>query len=239
MDQAKKDGEPKGKELTQEEINDLMKKAPDLNSKDEKKRQEAEKGFDDKIGKEGREKLQEEMKNQPPMDPKQQEELKKKIDEMAKKAPGGGKGPIEPKNDRAPGASSDPPKPAMDDDPRNRAKTAQLQLEEFEKNRYNKDLQDKLGWDQDKYDKFLKDQEEASARLAKEADAHEEAMRNPPKKTADGPATFNTGLGSKVDTRPNGASASGSTSGATVAPPGFEAAKKKFQEDALKLKPKQ
>ena len=100
-EQAKKSGDKSGKDLTQDEINDLMQKAQDLNSKDEKKRQEAEKGFDNKLGKDGREKLQDELKNNPPMDPKQQEELKKKLEEMAKKMPGRGKGPIDPKNEPA------------------------------------------------------------------------------------------------------------------------------------------
>ena len=81
------------RELTREEKNELMEKARDLNSKDDGKRQAAEKAFDDKLGKEAREKIQEEIKNRKDesekgLTPKQIDDLQNKIDDVAKKDAG-------------------------------------------------------------------------------------------------------------------------------------------------------
>jgi hypothetical protein len=231
-----KDG-AKGKELTPEEIADLAKKAQDLNSKDEQKRREAEKALDEKIGKDAREKLQEQMKNQPPMTPEEQDKLKKEIDEIAKNMRGAGKGPIDPKQHKGPGASLDDPKAAMEDDPRNRAKTAQLQLQEFEKHLYDKDLHEKLGWTPEQYERFVKDYEKRVKQLQEEAAAHEEALKNQPEpKPGDG--KYNPGGANKVDAVGPKSKVEGSTSGAAVAPPGFDKSREDFLKaiEALKQK---
>ena len=128
QDQARKDAEKqgkesgKGRELTKEEIKELTEKAGDLNSKDDDKRKAAEKAFDDKLGKDGREKIKEEMKKHQDelnnkFGPEQQNELQKKIDDLAKNAPREGTGEVTGHNSRS-GASSEDPKGPMDDNPR-------------------------------------------------------------------------------------------------------------------------
>lgn len=228
------------KKISPEELAQLQQQMNDLNSPDENKRREAEKNFDEKLGKEAREKLQEQLKNQPGMnDPKTDEEMKKKLEDLSKNGWGRGKGPIDPNQPRqGPGASTDRPKDAIEDNPSNRAKTAQLQLEEFEKHRYDRNLHERLGWTQQQYEDFLKAQEERVRQLAKEAEAYEEAQRNPLQPTS-GPPSISAGGASKVEQRPNISGATGTSSGATFAPPGFEDAKKRFAEETAKLKKKQ
>lgn len=219
LEKGKKDGqpetpEPKGKEPTKEEIDDLLKKAQDLQSPDPKTREQAEKELDDKIGKENREKLQEEMKKKKPMDPKDAEELKKELEKWRQ-----GRG------------SSPAAKGPMAEDAKNRLKTAELMLEEFEKNRYNKAIHEKQGWTQAEYDQFLKDYQDYVERLRKEASA----PKAPP---AGGPmepgSLFKGPGGGKVDdTVGGGKSGPAGSSGTTAPAPGFEDARSKF-EKALK-----
>ena len=125
QDQRRKEAEKRGddRKLSEQELKELTEKARDLNSKDDAKRKAAEKAFDDKLGKESREKLQDELKKREDdfnkqFSEKEKNDLKKKIDEAAKDTPGVGKGPIT-KHANTPGASSEPPLPAMEDDPRN------------------------------------------------------------------------------------------------------------------------
>ena len=214
----------KGRELTKEEMKELIEKARDLNSPDEGKRKEAEKAFDEKVGKEAREKIQEEIKKRDDQfkkdfGPKEKEDLQNKIDDIAKHTPGAGKGPID-KHANVPGASTDPLKPAMEDDPRNRAKTAQLQLEEFEKHRYDKDLHDKLGWTPEDYRRFLERQRELVEQRTKEAEAFDEALRTSRSRRCL-IRSLMTGSGGKVGSRDNGTKVEGTGSGAAVPPPGF------------------
>src|SRR5262249_4120196 len=78
----KKNETKKPPKPTKEEINDLDKKAQDLNSMDENKRKQAEKDLDAKIGEENRKKLQEEMNKKKTMDdPKNMEKLKDQLKE--------------------------------------------------------------------------------------------------------------------------------------------------------------
>jgi hypothetical protein len=229
-----------GKRLSPEELTQLQEQLKDLNSPDEQKRRNAEKQLDEKLGQNAREQLQEQLKNQQGKNtPKQEEELKQKLEELAQNTPGRGKGPIDPKQPRqAPGASTESPQAAIEDNPSNRAKTAQLQLEEFEKHRYDRNLHERLGWTQQQYEEFLKAQEERVRQLAKEAEAYEATQRNSPQPPT-GPPSITAGGAGKVDTRPGVSSVTGSTSGATFAPPGFEDARKRFAEEAAKLKKKQ
>ncbi|WP_439620920.1 hypothetical protein [Gemmata sp.] len=233
------DAKDKGKELTKDDIAELAKKAGDLNSKDDKKRAEAEKEFDKKIGKEAREELQKEFAKQQPMgdpaDPKGQDDLKKQIEEQARKNPPKGKGDKTDEFTPGGGASAEPPKPEDPTDPKNKLKTAQLQLEEFEKNRYNKDLQDKLGWTQEQYDAFLKAQAERLQQMQKEtAKQDEEARTAPPP----GDPTIKLGTGGKVETLGPGFGTGPTGTGAVYSPPGFEDAKKRFAEELRKLQQK-
>lgn len=91
QEQARKEAAKDGKgELTKEELKDLAEKARDLNSPDDAKRQAAEKAFDDKVGKEARQKIQDDVKNREDefnkqFGDKEKNDLQKKIDEAAKK----------------------------------------------------------------------------------------------------------------------------------------------------------
>jgi len=239
MKQAREEAQKNndGKMPTKEEIADLVQKAKDLNSNDEAKRKEAEKALDDKLGKEAREKLQEEMKKNMQGDPKLDDELQKKIEEEAKKMGKGGQGPVDPTKQRGPvTGSNDKLLPAIEGDPRNRAKTAELQLEEFEKNRYNRNLQDRLGWSPEQYQEFLDAQRKRVEQLQKEAAAAEQQAQKP--KGPLGPPSINLSTGGKVDTRDNPNKGNATGTGAVFAPEGFEAARKKFAEDVQKLQPK-
>ncbi len=211
----------KGKELTKEDADELAQKAADLNSEDPKKREEAEKAFDEKVGKDIREKMQEELKKQPPKDPKDpktQEAVKNMLNELLRSRGG-------PDNTKAlaPEAA----------DPRNKAKTAELQLEEFEKHRGDRELLDRLKWTDDDYERFLKEQAKRVEQLQKDAVKFEDEMRNMPPTVAGAPK-YDAGSGGKVESRPNAVGPGASTSGAGFAPPGFEDAKKKFAEAAAK-----
>jgi collagen type III alpha len=223
-EKLKKEGEdePKGMEPSPEEIDDLLKKANDLNSPDKKTREQAEKDLDDKIGKENREKLQEEMKKKKMPDPKDIEDLKKKLEEWRQQQRGG----------------SPEAKGAMEDDPKNRLKTAELNLIEFEKNQYNKALQAAKGWTQPEYDEFLKGYRERVEQLRKEVDKAAKTPKAPTGGPMD-PATplTGTGGGSKVDGLPGGKSGPATTSGTTAPAPGFEDARRKFEEALKEKKP--
>src|SRR5262249_7566411 len=155
------------------EVDDLAKKADDLNSPDDAKRQAAEKAFDDKIGKENRQKLQDAMK-----DPKKAEELKKKFDEMAKKGMR-----MDPDGNMVPkgsGPDNTPVNPAMEDNPRNRAKSAELRLEEFEKVKNDPELQKRAGFEsKEEFDRFMEGYRKEVARLQKEADEADRAAKGP------------------------------------------------------------
>jgi hypothetical protein len=221
IDKIKKDTpNEKGKEPSPEEIADLMKKAQDLNSPDEKKRQQAEKELDDKIGKENREKLQEEMKKKEPKNPKDFEDLKKELEKW-RMGPRGG---------------SPEAKGPMEDDAKNRLKTAELNLEEFEKNRYNKALQAKQGWTQEEYDEFLKGYRKRVEDMRKEVEKSATAPRSP-----GGPSDPGTPLtgpgGGKVENSIGGKSGPVTTGGRTAPAPGFEDARRKFEEALRAKKP--
>jgi collagen type III alpha len=236
---AKKNGQDgkKADDLTPEEVADLVKKANDLNSKDEKARRAAEEALDEEIGKDAREKLQEELKKQPPMDPKQVDELAKKITAMARSEELRRRMEEQRRIDEdlrrreAEKAKEDPA------DPRNKAKTAELQLEEFEKHRGDRDLLERLKWTDEKMTEFLEAQRKRVEELQKEAAAFEDELRKNPPTTPGATIPADTGEG-KLSYRPNATTSGGTTSGATFAPPGFDDAKKRFLEAAKKLDPK-
>ena len=203
-----------------------MKKAQDLQSKDDKTRQQAEKDLDEKIGEENRKKLQEKLKDQKPT-PEEAEKLKKQLEEMAKK----------PGDDFKPMGlgSSPPPKGAMEEDKKNRLKSAELMLEEFEKNRDNKALQAKQGWTKEEYEKFLKDYSDYVEKLRTEVAAD---AKKPPGAPIDlGSATLTPGTGGKVEALPGAKSGDAGVGGPTAAPPGFEDARRKFLDALNKKKP--
>jgi hypothetical protein len=171
------------------------------------------------------------MKNQPPMDQKQIDELKKKIEEQAKKNPEG-KGPRQEDLSHGGGRTGEKPNPADPTDPRNKARTAQLQLEDFEKHRYDPDLHEKLGWTQPEYEEFLKKAAERTRQLQKEAEAFEKEQLDRPAPT--GEPTITPGGPGKVETRANNLGLGASGGAAGFAPAGFEDAKKRFAQEAMK-----
>lgn len=233
-----RDGRPS--EPSAEEIAELARKAQDLTSPDEAKRKAAEDELDRKLGRENRQRLQEELKRQQaqgpdgppgqdPADPTQQDRARRQDERL--------RDTIADQLRRWGGGHDTTPPPAGEEaDPRNLAKTAELQLEEFKRHRYDKNLHERLGWTQEQYEQFLKAQEERVRRLREQAAQAEEEPRPTPKQPS-GPPAFRTEFGGKVETRP-GNSGPASPSGSAVAPPGFDEAKRLFQEALQKRVPK-
>jgi hypothetical protein len=239
---AKKDTPEKGKagkgqerKLSEAELDKLVEQARDLTSGDNQKRAEAEKALDEQMGKEAREQLQEEMEKRKKelddtlKDPEQREALKKKIEEQVKKDRKNSKGDSSQLATTGGGEDSSTAKSATENDPRNRLKAAQLQLENFKREQYGV-VPDRLNWTPDEYDGFLKNLENRVRRLEKEAEAHEEALRNAPAKP-----TIAIGGAEKVGERENVVSTPGLKGGAGLAPPGFAEPVDKFRKAAQKI----
>jgi hypothetical protein len=206
--------ESKGNQPTAEEANELMKKAQDLNSPDEKTRADAEKALDDKIGEQNRKQLQEELKNQKPDKPKDPEELKRELEKKWQAGRGG----------------SQPLLPGTEDDKDNRLKAAELQLEQLEKNK--EWVKDKKGWTDAEYDKFMKGLSDRVERMRTEARNPMPVAPAPGEASKDRPLT--PGGGGKVESK-TASDRDAGDGGRTVAPAGFEDARKQFQ-DLLKKK---
>ncbi len=222
---------PNDKQPTAEQIEEAKKLAEDLTSKDDAKRDAAEKKVDAAVGKEQREQIQQDMKDAQSGDPKTAEVAKKRIDERAKPKP-----EDKTKSDqRGPGARPDTPGDKLDDDPKNRRKTADLQLKQFEKAKTDADLQKKLGYTPEQYDEFLKGYAEM---VKRQNDAADKPEVLPTPNEAGGPTTIKVGEG--AGTKPVAKRSDGSTgtagSGVGTAPPGFTDAQRKFAEEAAKLR---
>ncbi len=202
---------------TAEEIADLMKKAEDLKSNDRDTRRKAEEALDERIGRDAREELQRQLENQSPESLKP-EQLKEQLEKWRQR----------------PGAGTEA-KGAMDDNPANRLKAAELNLEKFQKEEYRQLLKNKKGWSDAEYDKFLKDYEQYIKNLREEVTSGPQVPKSP--LPYDPQQGITTGSGGKVTpTTPSGPSSAG-IGGPTVAPPGFEDARRRFEE-ALKKKNK-
>ena len=202
-----------------------------MNSKDDGKREAAEKKVDEAVGKKQREQIQKDVKDAQSGDPKTAEAAKKRLEERAKPKPGD-----KTKGDqRGPGARPDTPGDKLDDDPKNRRKTADLQLKQFEKAKGDADLQKNLGYTPEQYDEFLKGYAEMVKRQNDAADTPEVL---PPPNEAGGPTTIKVGEG--AGTKPVVKRSDGSTgtagTGVGTAPPGFTDAQRKFAEEAAKLR---
>ena len=202
-----------------------------MNSKDDGKREAAEKKVDEAVGKEQREQIQQDMKDAQSGDPKTAEAAKKRLEDRAKSKPGD-----KSKSDqRGPGARPDTPGDKLDDDPKNRRKTADLQLKQFEKAKGDADLQKKLGYTPEQYDEFLKGYAEM---VKRQNDAADKPEVLPPPNEAGGPTTIKVGEGAgtkPVVKRPDGSTGTAGT-GVGTAPPGFTDAQRKFAEEAAKLR---
>ncbi|QJX00804.1 hypothetical protein [Frigoriglobus tundricola] len=231
---AKKDGKDSapGKEPTPEEMAELMKKAQDLQSKDEKTRQQAQQDLDKKIGEENRKTLEEMMKNQKPSDPEQEKKTKEQLEKMAKSQ---SKKTDDDFTPRGPGDS--PKAKGRMQDAKERADSAELLLEQFEKNQ--KSLQAKKGWTDEEYKQFLDGYRKRVEDLRQEAE--KEALAGtkptPPGPAATTPPGFTPGgLGGKADALSGPSGGPAGVGGPTAAPPGFEKARDIFQK-GLQKKP--
>ncbi|OWK34864.1 hypothetical protein [Fimbriiglobus ruber] len=234
-DAPKGQGGDKGKTPSKEELEKLVQAAKDLNSPDKEKKAEAEKKFDDLVGKEAREqaqqkakKLSEDLKSG---DPAKQKAAQKELEELANNLSSqSGSGP-QTNNGRPGGAGKEEEAKLHQDDPKNRLKTAELQLTEFEKNRENKELQNKLGYTPEDYERFLQAQRKRVEEMRAEAD---QAALNPNAKPT-GPAELKVGDASggvKTTTRSDGTGLTTGGSGPGIAPPGYSDPQKKFAEAA-------
>ncbi|MDY3562003.1 hypothetical protein R5W23_003434 [Gemmata sp. JC673] len=222
---AQKDKErAKGQELSKEELDALTKKAQDLQSKDQKTREQAEKELDDKIGKENRERLQEKMKGQQPGTPEQEQKLREQVEQHAKNHANQPQG--------TPGnrpAGSVPTKEAMEEDARNRLKTAELQLDQFEKKRYDEAFKRKQGFTDAEYEKFLRGYEKHVEKLRDDVNkGSASGEKAPPKGPAEPDRPITAGSGGKVQGRPG--MSSGTAGTVTTEPPGFENLRLKFEK---------
>ncbi|MCS6864399.1 MAG: hypothetical protein RMJ56_17275 [Gemmataceae bacterium] len=202
---------------TDEEIAELMKKAEDLKSSDRDTRRQAEQALDEQIGPEARQELQRQLEKQPDK-PLQPEQLKEQLEKWRQR----------------PGAGTDAKGP-MNDDPAHRLKAAELNLEKFQKEEYRKLLKEKKGWSDAEYDKFLKDYEQYIKNLRDEMTSGSAKPKSPlPYDPGQG---ITTGSGGKLTPTTPSAPGSAGIGGSTVAPPGFEDARRRFEE-ALKKKNK-
>lgn len=227
-EQQAKGGDPKGpgKELTPEQKAELAKQLNDLNSKDDAKRQAAEKALDEKVGKQNREKLQEAMN-----DPKKAQEMREKLEEMARSQPAGGDDP-NGTPPAGPGPQNTRLNPEAVADAKARARSAQLQWERFQANKDNPEFRDRAGMTDAEYDEFLKLYGKEAAQLKQEADDLEKAQQLPPPPGG----VRNVGGRSKLD---KGAGPGGAGAGsAGVAPADARDAMAKFRQGAAKVAPK-
>lgn len=218
---AKDAAEKAGKKgPSKEDIENLAGQAKDLTSKDDAKRQAAEQKLDEALGKDAREMVQKELNDLQSSDKPTRDAAQKRLDDLLKKARGGSD-------------LGGPPKP-YEDNPLNRLKTAQLQLETFEKAKANKEALKQLGYTDAEYEKFLDGYRKRVAELKAEAD---QAAADQPKTPA-GPPTVRVGEGSggKPLAKKDGGQQPGTGPAPGTAPPGYDAAQRKFAEDAAKLK---
>ena len=224
-EQMAKAGDPKdkGKGLSPEETAELAKKLDALRSKDDQTRKAAEEAFDQKLGKENRDKLQEALN-----DPKKADDLRKQLEEMAQK--GGGDEPTAAP--QAAGPQNPKINPEAVADAKARARSGELQLERFEKNKDNPEFRDRAGMSDAEYDEFLRKYRDEVGRLKHEADELEKAQKLPPPPGG----VVNPG-GARTLDKGAGPSAAGVGS-AGVAPPDARDAMRKFREGAVKVVPK-
>ena len=153
------DSQQGGPRPTPEQRKDWQQKAEELNSADPAKKQAAEKAFDDAIGKDQREQLQQAQKQAEDGPPKTRQQAKqqaqRQIDRAAK----------QPGNRNAPGgAGIERAGDRLVANEKNRLKTAELQLADLEKIKNDPALQKRVGYTPEQYEAFLKSVRDAVAR---------------------------------------------------------------------------
>jgi len=166
-------------------------------------------------------------------DPKKADAAKEKLEQMAKAA----KAREDKEWEWKPGGN--PPRgpdgKPLEDNPENRLKAAELQLKTFQEYKDNPEFLKKAGYSEAEYEKFLKGYKDMVARQrteveqAKAADARKPGT-DPKRNLSDGSGANERLVG--PTTLPGGPSAGG----ASVAPPGFDKAHKRFVEEILKGK---
>ncbi|HJZ54277.1 MAG TPA: hypothetical protein VKE74_04935, partial [Gemmataceae bacterium] len=227
--QAKKNDpnatDPKKPKLTPEDIKNLAEKSKDLSSPDPKARKEAEQAFDEKLGKEEREKLQKEMADQLGDPEAKAQQIKEKLEQIAKNGTPNPKGVNDP---TVPGRMPPPKLEAMKEDARNRLKTAELQLEKFAKNKDNKAIMDENKWTREDLERIINSQRKEVDNLKRELSDLEQGK-------VPGEPTTNLSEGRKVDPRSTGTAGPGGASGTGAPAPGYDKAQEKFGQGAIKV----
>jgi hypothetical protein len=221
--------------LTEDEIREWQQKASDLTSADSKKKAEAEKAFDEAVGKENREKFQKQLQEKSDLLGRN-DVTKQAAEDAARKLPkpDGQRADRLPKEWRPGPAGGGMEGQPLEDDPRNRLKSAELQLKNFKENRDNTDLQNRLGYTPEQYEQFRKGYEEMVGRLRQEVD---QLTGKPEGPKPAGPATQQVGEGSggkKFSPRADGTTGSTTAAGPGTAPPGYSDAQRRFAEEAAK-----
>jgi hypothetical protein len=205
---------------SKEDIEKLAEQAKDLTSPDDAKRKAAEKRLDDALGKDARERIQKELNDLQSSDPATKKAAQDRLTDALKKLRGGN--------------NPDEPAKPYEDNPLNRLKSAQLQLEKFERAKANKEALKRLGYTEAEFERFLAGYRQRVAELEAEV---EQASPVGPDKPPTGPPTVKVGEGSggKPLAKKDGGPATAGP-GPGTAPPGYDAARKKFAEEAAKLR---
>lgn len=227
-------GGPEGakpKQMTEQQKQELENAARNLNSDDPADRQKAEQKVDDLIGKKKREELQQDMKDLTGNDPAKAKAAKDKLEQTARdfqNQQGNGKPTDESRN--LGGGNVDSEGKPIEGNPEYRLRSAERQLDDFKKYRGNREFLRDAGYTPEQYEQFLKRQQEYVDRLRDEVDT----ARLNPTAAPQGPAGIRTDAGNeRLNGRTPGADVKGFGS-ASVAPPGFADAQKRFAAEAAK-----
>lgn len=230
---AKKSSNPQPpNEPTEQEKKDLADAAKNLNSPNDAERKAAEQKLDDALGKKKREELQQDLKDLAGNDPEKARKAKEKLEQAARDAKAQAQGDGRDPADRLGGSGFDQAGKPIAADLENQLKTRERQLREFKDVRGKKEFLRDSNMTEEEFDKFLKSYEELVDRTRDEVDR---AKLNPTDPAAPGkPGIRNDAGGDRVTGRgPAGGTVPGA-GGASVAPPGFSEAQKRFAQEAAK-----
>jgi hypothetical protein len=229
---GKPDGKPR--ELTELEKKELADAAKNLNSKDEGERKAAEQKIDSAIGEEKRKEVQETLRDLTGDDPAKAQAAKEKLEQMAKDAKNDRSGKeLDERTRKLGGGNLDKEGKPIEANLENQLKTNELTLRQLKDMRDNKEFLKENNFTPEEYARFLKGYEEMVNRTRDELDQRRlnpSAAAKPP-----GPAAIrNDGSTDRVVGRtPEVGSAQG-PGGASVAPPGFAEAQRRYAEQAAK-----
>lgn len=219
------------KQMTEQQKQELENAAKNLNSDDPAARQKAEQKVDELVGQKKREELQQDMKDLTANDPAKAKAAKDKLEQAARdfqNQQGNGKTTDESRN--LGGGNVDREGKPIEGNPEYRLKAAERQLKQFQEIRWNREFLRDAGYTPEQYEQFLKRQQEYVDRLRDEVDTARLNPTAPPQ----GPVGIRTDVGGeRLNGRTQGADVKGVGS-ASVAPPGFADAQKRFAAEAAK-----